>query len=87
MIVVRQPFWTNGKPLSCLAVASARSSGIVVMATGLENFAEFNSEPYMHTVIPNLVNLGLLTSRTAEHWKRLGMMSGKRADGQIPLVS
>jgi hypothetical protein len=28
----------------------------------------------MHTVVPNLRNLGLITERTADKWKRHGMM-------------
>jgi hypothetical protein len=41
---------------------------------GLENFATLNSRPYMHTVVPNLRSLGLITERTEGQWKRLGMM-------------
>ncbi|MEM7409090.1 MAG: ferritin-like domain-containing protein [Myxococcota bacterium] len=41
---------------------------------GLENWATINSEPYMHTVIPNLRNLGLITERTEDKWRGAGMM-------------
>jgi hypothetical protein len=34
--------------------------------------------PYMHTVVPNLRNLGLLTERTRERWLKLGMMTEKK---------
>jgi hypothetical protein len=45
------------------------------MAISLPNFAEFNSLPYMHTVIPNLRGLGLLTERTRDQYLKLGMIS------------
>jgi hypothetical protein len=47
---------------------------LVRMLVALPNFAELNSMAYMHTVVPNLVNLGLITERTREDWKRLGML-------------
>jgi hypothetical protein len=28
----------------------------------------------MHTVIPNLRNLGLITERTEDKWRKVGMM-------------
>jgi hypothetical protein len=34
----------------------------------------------MHTVIPNLVRLGLITDRTESDWKRLGMMTELKHD-------
>ena len=50
------------------------AEAVVAMTTTLPNFAELNSPIYMHTVVPNLRNLGLLTSRTEDHWRRLGMI-------------
>jgi hypothetical protein len=47
---------------------------VVETMTSLPNFAELNSVFYMHTVVPNLRNLGLITDRTEEHWRRLGMI-------------
>ncbi len=47
---------------------------VVAMTTTLPNFAELNSPIYMHTVVPNLRNLGLITSRTEDQWRRLGMI-------------
>jgi hypothetical protein len=41
---------------------------------GLENWATLNSLPYMHTVVPNLRNLGLITERTEGAWRKAGMM-------------
>jgi hypothetical protein len=40
----------------------------------LPNFAELNSMAYMHTVVPNLRNLGLISERTEEGWRRVGML-------------
>jgi hypothetical protein len=48
------------------------------MALALPNFADFNSLIYMHTVIPNLKKLGLITERTEPQWRKLGMMTDKR---------
>ena len=48
--------------------------GVVAMTTMLPNFAELNSPIYMHTVVPNLRGLGLITERTDDHWRRLGMV-------------
>jgi hypothetical protein len=56
----------------------------VRLMTALPNFADINSLTYMHTVIPNLVKLGLLTERTEPRWCELGMMTDRRADGPIP---
>ena len=47
---------------------------VVAMTTTLPNFAELNSPIFMHTVVPNLRNLGLITGRTEELWKRVGMI-------------
>jgi len=50
------------------------------MALSMPNFAEFNSLAYMHTVIPNLRGLGLLTERTRDQYLKLGMLlDGSRA--------
>jgi hypothetical protein len=53
---------------------------VVKLVTTLPNFAELNSLAYMHTVIPNLKNLGLLTERTRDRWLAVGMMTEKRAE-------
>ena len=52
--------------------------GTVTLMTGLENFAELNCLMYMHTVIPNLKRLGLLTERTEQGWREVGMLVDKR---------
>ncbi len=51
---------------------------VVRMITTLPNFAEVNSLTYMHTVVPNLRKLGLLTDRTESEWRRLGMLTDRR---------
>jgi hypothetical protein len=43
----------------------------------MPNWSEMNSMPYMHTVIPNLKNLGLLTERTEAQYRKLGMLWNK----------
>ena len=68
-----------GRVRLSLEVAEHRS-GIdpeitIQMITSMPNFAEFNSLAYMHTVIPNLKNLGLITERTRDQWLKLGMMT------------
>lgn len=40
----------------------------------MPNWSELNSMPYMHTVIPNLRNLGLITQRTEAQYRKLGML-------------
>jgi hypothetical protein len=47
---------------------------VAKMVLAMPNFAEINSLAYMHTVIPNLKGLGLITERTREQWIRLGML-------------
>jgi len=56
------------------------AENVTRMALSMPGFAEFNSLPYMHTVIPNLRNLGLLTERTRDQYLKLGMLlEGSRA--------
>jgi hypothetical protein len=52
---------------------------VVKVVTALPNFAEINSLAYMHTVVPNLRNLGLITERTRDRWKQLGMLTERSA--------
>jgi hypothetical protein len=47
---------------------------VTQMFLSLPNFADLNSIPYMHTVVPNLRRLGLITERTQDRWKQLGML-------------
>ena len=59
---------------------------VVRGALALPVFAELNSLSYMHTVVPNLRRLGLLTERTREGWLRLGMMV-ERAGEPLPALA
>jgi hypothetical protein len=52
----------------------------VQLVTGLPNFAEVNCLTYMHTVVPNLKRLGLLTERTEPDWRAVGMLVDKRPE-------
>jgi hypothetical protein len=56
----------------------------------LPNHAELNSIPFMHTVIPNLQRLGLITERTEPGWRKVGLMVDQRGGPPkfgLPLVS
>ncbi len=48
------------------------------MFLGLPNHAELNSMAFMHTVIPNLKRLGLITERTESGWRKVGLMVDDR---------
>jgi hypothetical protein len=56
---------------------------VTKMFLGLPNFADLNSMLYMHTVIPNLLQLGLITERTEEGWRKCGMLLHRQ--GGVPL--
>jgi hypothetical protein len=58
---------------------------IVAGFTQMDNFAELNSMPYMHTVVPNLLSLGLITERTQDKWMKLGMMTDGKGTAQTVL--
>jgi len=47
---------------------------VVQMVLDLPEWPRVNSEIYMHTVVPNLQRLGLITERTEGDWRRLGML-------------
>ncbi len=57
---------------------------VTKMFVALPNFAELNSLAYMHTVIPNLLRLGLITERTEEGWRRCGMLLHRQGGAPIP---
>jgi P-aminobenzoate N-oxygenase AurF len=61
---------------------------VTKMFVSLPNFAELNSIVYMHTVVPNLVRLGLISERTEGDWRRLGMMIDSRGEAlrQLPVA-
>jgi len=45
---------------------------------------EINSATYMHTVVPNLARLGLITERTEDGWRASGMLSDIRSVQAAP---
>jgi hypothetical protein len=51
---------------------------VVLMLLGQDNWAQFNSDVFMHTVIPNLVRLGLITERTESQYRARGILWGDR---------
>jgi hypothetical protein len=51
---------------------------VVQMGLGLPDWAKLNSDLFMHTVIPNLARLGLITERTEEKYRACGIMFGDR---------
>jgi len=51
---------------------------VALMLLGQEGWAEFNSEVFMHTVVPNLARLGLITERTESKYRACGIMWGNR---------
>ena len=60
------------------------------LMTSLPNFADLNSPIFMHTVVPNLQRLGLITERTEAGWRKVGMMVDARGGsptGDLPLVA
>jgi len=60
---------------------------VVRVFHGMPNWRDFNSEIYMHTVMPNLVRLGLVTGRTEDRYRSLGILSDSRTAprSQLPL--
>jgi hypothetical protein len=51
-----------------------------------EQWSFVNSEPYMHTVMPNLLRLGLITERTEHKYRERGMLFGEYENGR-PVVA
>jgi hypothetical protein len=51
---------------------------VVGMVLSLPEWPVINSEIFMHTVVPNLKRLGLITERTEPQWRKLGMIHGDR---------
>lgn len=63
---------------------------ITRIMVSLPNHAELNSLPFMHTVIPNLQRLGLITERTEEGWRKVGMLVDQRGGApsfQLPIIA
>jgi hypothetical protein len=55
----------------------------------MPEWAMINSEIYMHTVVPNLMRLGLITQRTEDKYRKIGVLYGDRFDPkhELPLVN
>ena len=51
---------------------------ITTALVNLPNHAEINSIVFMHTVVPNLRRLGLITERTEQGWRDVGLMVDER---------
>lgn len=51
---------------------------VVQVMHSLPEWPVINSEAFMHTVIPNLVRLGLITERTESRYRERGMLVGDR---------
>jgi hypothetical protein len=51
---------------------------VVQMVLDMERWAEVNSEVFMHTVVPNLARLGLITERTEDKYRKVGILFGDR---------
>ncbi len=61
---------------------------VVQSVIGLPEWPRLNSEIFMHTVIPNLQRLGLLSERTEDQYRRIGVVYGERSEFQaVPLAS
>ena len=57
------------------------------MVLALPEWKALNSVIYMHTVVPNLRNLGLLTERTESGWRELGMVSDTPAPKSLSFAN
>ncbi len=66
---------------------------VVAMLLSQPDWARFNSDVFMHTVVPNLARLGLITERTESRYRACGILWGDRfgsgtdADVQSSLAS
>jgi hypothetical protein len=61
---------------------------VVQSTLQMPEWPALNSEIFMHTVIPNLYRLGLITERTEPEYRRIGMIYGDRFEAQeLPIAS
>ncbi|HXJ35496.1 MAG TPA: ferritin-like domain-containing protein [Candidatus Eisenbacteria bacterium] len=62
---------------------------VVQSMHSLEQWGFLNSEPFMHTVMPNLMRLGLITERTEEKYRARGILFGEHLAqrGALPIVN
>jgi hypothetical protein len=61
---------------------------VVQSALAMPEWPALNSEIFMHTVMPNLKRLNLITERTEPEYRRIGMIYGDRFDArhELPLA-
>ena len=62
---------------------------VVQSALAMPEWPALNSEIFMHTVMPNLKRLNLITERTEPEYRRIGMIYGDRfeAKHELPLTN
>ncbi|MGD0949115.1 MAG: ferritin-like domain-containing protein [Candidatus Binatia bacterium] len=62
---------------------------VVQNALAMPEWPALNSEIFMHTVMPNLKRLNLITERTEPEYRRIGMIYGDRFEAKqtLPLAS
>src|SRR5881409_828451 len=53
-------------------------NNVVAMLLSQPDWARFNSDVFMHTVVPNLARLGLITERTESRYRACGILWGDR---------
>jgi len=58
---------------------------VTQMMLALPEWPELNSQAYMHTVVPNLLRLGLITDRTRDKWIQRGMLTEGLATAAVEL--
>jgi len=65
------------------------AEGVTQMIMALPEWPVINSEIYMHTVVPNLRRLGLITERTEAKYRAIGVIHGDRTEAahELPLVN
>jgi len=51
---------------------------VITMMLQIPEWKQFNSEVYMHTIVPNLVRLGLITERSESKYRDVGILYGDR---------
>jgi hypothetical protein len=62
---------------------------VVQSALAMPEWPAINSEIFMHTVMPNLKRLNLITERTEPEYRRIGMIYGDRFDAhhELPIAN
>lgn len=60
---------------------------VVQSTLSMPEWPALNSEIFMHTVMPNLKRLGLISERTEPEYRRIGMIYGERFDApqELPI--